>query len=74
MTSIIVECKTNPEGKGIDFNVRLAQDENPSEEEKMAALFLLPFVKEAFQKAMDKADEAQKKMEEGGEKSSIITP
>ena len=73
MTNIIVSCTTNTEGKGIDFNVRLGQDENATEEEKMAALFLLPFVKEAFQKAMDAADQQQKKMDEEN-KSTIIKP
>lgn len=74
MTGIIVECKTNPEGKGIDFNVKLTQNDEATNEEKMAALYLLPFVKKAFEEAMLKADEEQKKVDASAENSSIITP
>lgn len=78
MTSVILSCKHNQAEGGIDFEIRFGQDENPTNEEKAAAVYFMPFVKQAFEKAIAEAEaktkEQQPKIEEtldGGPK--IIT-
>jgi len=64
MTSVILSCKFNQEAGGIDFEIRFGQDENPTNEEKAAAVYLMPYIKQAFEKAIQDA-EAKAKEQQG---------
>ena len=71
----------NEKEGGIDFEIRFGQDENPTTEEKAAAVYMMPYMRQAFEKAIEEAEakakaiaEKQPKIEEtidGGPK--IIT-
>ena len=56
MTSVMVQCKYDQEGKGMDFEIRMSQDESVCNEEKSAAMFLLPYVQKALELGMDDAN------------------
>lgn len=56
MTSVILNCKLNEKEGGIDFDIRFGQDENPTNEEKAAAVYLMPYVRQAFEKAIEDAE------------------
>lgn len=63
MTSVILSCKLNEKEGGIDFEIRFGQDENPTNEEKAAAVYLMPYVRQAFDKAIADAEEKTKAQE-----------
>lgn len=56
MTSVMIQCKYDKEGKGMDFEIRLSQDENVCNEEKSAAMFMLPYVQKALELGMEDAN------------------
>lgn len=56
MTTVSIECKLNEEGGAMDFEIRLAQDEKVKNEEKSAAMFLVPYVQKALELAMKDAE------------------
>lgn len=60
MTSVTLSCKHNAEGGGIDFEIRFGQDENPTNEEKAAAVYFMPYIKQAFEKGIADAEEKTK--------------
>lgn len=60
MTNIIVSCKKNEENSGIDFEISFGQQGDPSNEEKAAAIYLMPFVKNAVEVALREAEEKAK--------------
>ena len=63
MTSITLSCKAE-ENKGVNFEIRFGQDENPTVEEKAAAVFLLPYVKEALERGLNDAEKGAKAKQE----------
>jgi hypothetical protein len=56
MTTVSIECKLNEEGGAMDFEIRLAQDDKVKNEEKSAAMFLLPYVQKALELGMKDAE------------------
>jgi hypothetical protein len=56
MTTVSIQCKHNEENKVMDFEIRLAQDENVCNEEKSAAMFLVPYIQKALELAMKDAE------------------
>jgi hypothetical protein len=56
MTSVMIQCKFETENKGMDFEIRMSQDENVCNEEKSAAMFLLPYVQKALELALEDAN------------------
>lgn len=57
MTSVMIQCKFDQEGKGMDFEIRMSQDESVCNEEKSAAMFLLPYAQKALELALADANE-----------------
>lgn len=57
MTSVMIQCKYDKEGKGMDFEIRMSQDEEVCSEEKSAAMFLLPFVQKALEAGLEEANQ-----------------
>jgi hypothetical protein len=55
MTSVMIQCKKDKEG-GMDFEIRMSQDENVCNEEKSAAMFLLPYVQKALEIGLEDAN------------------
>lgn len=56
MTSVILNCKLNEKEGGIDFEIRFGQDDNPTTEEKAAAVYMMPYMRNAFEKAIEEAE------------------
>lgn len=63
MTSVILTCKAT-EDAGMEFQIKFGQ-EDPTNEEKSAALFMMPYVKNALELAMKEAEDRNKTAEEG---------
>jgi hypothetical protein len=64
MTSVILSCKHNQAEGGIDFEIRFGQDENPTNEEKAAAVYFMPYMKQAFEVAIKEAEAKTKQQQE----------
>lgn len=75
MTSVNINCIYKGEKEGMNFEIRFGQEGESCNEEKAACIYLLPFVKEAMEKAIRQAENKdQPKIEtslDGG--PSIVT-